>query len=70
MVGLILEEDELVGLVIGTVVRRVRHNKIIICEKTRPSPHSPPYAFFKHYSPILFGVVGWCLFVAINVLMQ
>ena len=30
MVGLVLEEDELVGLVIGTVVRRVGHNKIII----------------------------------------
>lgn len=41
VVGLVLEEDELVGLVIGAVVRRVRHNKIIISQQAdnpRPEP--------------------------------
>lgn len=47
VVGLVLEEDELVALVIGTVVGRVRHNKIIICEKTCQSPQRTTLASFQ-----------------------
>ena len=38
VIGLVLEEDELVRLVIGTVVGRVRHNKIINPRKNILSP--------------------------------